>query len=83
MGRNFRLILHPHKEVLHNNFRAYSIDSDGKEKIVHLDHDNFYTGRVFGELQSSVRAHIDDGVITGSVAINDEVYHIEVFGFIY
>lgn len=36
LGRNFRLILHPHKEVLHNNFRAYSIDGDGKESLVHL-----------------------------------------------
>lgn len=37
-----------------------------------------YNGRVFGETQSSVRAHIDNGVITGSIVLPDETYHIEV-----
>lgn len=36
LGKNFRLILHPHREVLHSQFKAYSIDKDGNETIVHL-----------------------------------------------
>lgn len=43
----------------------------------HTDHDNFYTGRVFGELESSVRAHIEDGTLTMSIELPDETYHIE------
>lgn len=36
LGKHFRLILHPHREVLHSKFRAYSIDAYGKEAIVHF-----------------------------------------------
>lgn len=36
LGRHFRLILHPHRNVLHSNFRAYSVDSQGREKVVHV-----------------------------------------------
>lgn len=35
-GRHFRVILHPQKEILHSNFKAYAIDGDGHEKVVHL-----------------------------------------------
>ncbi|XP_062559686.1 ADAM 17-like protease [Armigeres subalbatus] len=77
LGRNFRLILHPHKEVLHSNFRAYSVDGSGTESIVHLDHDNFFKGRVFGESESHVNAHLENGVLTASVVLPDETYHIE------
>ena len=76
-GRNFRLILHPHKDVLHSNFKAYSVNGDGHEKIVHLDHDNFLKGRVFGEVESVVNAHFENGVMTASVQLPDETYHIE------
>lgn len=47
------------------------------------DHDSMYGGRVFGELHSSVRAHIDEsGVLTASIVLPDETYHIEVRDFI-
>ncbi|XP_017469317.1 PREDICTED: ADAM 17-like protease isoform X3 [Rhagoletis zephyria] len=77
LGKHFRLILHPHREVLHSNFKAYTVDGDGNETVVHLDHDNYYTGRVFGEMESSVRAHIDDGLMTMSIHLPDETYHVE------
>lgn len=82
--------------MLHSKFRAYAVDADGNETVVHLgklimqlpdirkfkaisilDHDNFYTGRVFGELESSVRAHIEDGTLTMSIELPQETYHIE------
>lgn len=77
LGKKFRLILHPHRDVLHSNFRAYSRDGDGKETVVHLNHDNFFNGRVFGEMESHVNAHIENGVMTASVVLPDETYHIE------
>ncbi|XP_045450383.1 ADAM 17-like protease [Melitaea cinxia] len=77
LGKNFRLILHPHNSVLHSNFKAYSVDADGNKSVVHIDYDNFYTGRVFGETSSDVRLHIEDGVITGIIHTPDETYHIE------
>uniref|UniRef100_A0A336LS44 CSON015415 protein n=1 Tax=Culicoides sonorensis TaxID=179676 RepID=A0A336LS44_CULSO len=77
LGRNFRLILNPHKEVLHPNFRAYVVNSTGDEKFIHFDHNHLYRGRVFGELDSHVNAHIDDGVITASIILPEETYHIE------
>lgn len=36
LGRDFRLILHPHSSVLHSNFKAYAVDGDGKETTVHV-----------------------------------------------
>lgn len=80
LGRDFRLILTPkrgHSNVLHSKFKAYSVDADGKETTVHVDHDQFYDGRVFGESSSHASVHIDDGVLTGSISLPDETYHIE------
>lgn len=76
-GRHFRLILTPRREVIHSNFKAYEVDADGKEKTIHLDHDNFYHGRVFGEIESHAQMHIDNGILTGSMTTLDETYHIE------
>lgn len=42
------------------------------------DHDSFYHGRVFGEIESHAQMHIDDGIVTGSITISDETFHIEV-----
>lgn len=36
LGKHFRLILHPHREVLHSNFRAYAVDGSGNETIIHM-----------------------------------------------
>lgn len=43
-----------------------------------LDHDQFFDGRVFGELNSDASIHLEDGVITGTIQFSDETYHIEV-----
>lgn len=32
LGKDFRLILHPNRQILHHNFRATVIDGDGLEK---------------------------------------------------
>lgn len=45
LGRHFRIILHPQRDVLHSNFKAYSVDADGNEKVVHFgknSHPNTY-----------------------------------------
>lgn len=36
LGREFRLILTPKRDVLHSKFKAYSVDGDGTETSVHL-----------------------------------------------
>ncbi len=44
-----------------------------------LDRDSFYEGRVFGEEDSDVRAHLEDnGVMTATIRTRNETYHIEV-----
>ena len=77
LGKKFKLILHPHRDVLHQNFKAYQIDSDGNETIIHVDHDSFFRGRVFGEISSHVSAHIDEGVLTATIILPEDTYHIE------
>lgn len=47
-------------------------------KFYFIDHDNFYHGRVFGEIESHAQMHIDNGILTGTVTTLDETYHIEV-----
>lgn len=42
------------------------------------DHNNLFSGRVFGALESSVRAHIEDKIITAHIVLPEETYHIEV-----
>jgi disintegrin and metalloproteinase domain-containing protein 17 len=34
LGKDFRLILHPNKEILHHNFQSYSVDGNGVEKPI-------------------------------------------------
>lgn len=48
------------------------------EFFFYLDHESLYSGRVFGETESSVRAHIEDKMITANIILPDETYHIEV-----
>ncbi|XP_075230695.1 ADAM 17-like protease Tace isoform X2 [Lycorma delicatula] len=77
LGKNFRLILTPRKGVLHSKFQAYSVDGDGKEKPVFVDHENFYDGRVFGETWSDANVHLENGLMTATIQLPDETYHIE------
>ncbi|VEN64087.1 unnamed protein product [Callosobruchus maculatus] len=76
-GRDFRLILSPKTDILHSNFKAYTVDGEGKETTVHVERDSFLHGRVFGEVDSHVSVHMDDGVMTGSIHLPEDVYHIE------
>ena len=40
------------------------LDDDGtqKERKVYIDHENFYEGRVFGELESRAAVHMEVGL---------------------
>ncbi|KAF5295964.1 hypothetical protein FQA39_LY12736 [Lamprigera yunnana] len=78
MGRDFRVILNQKKGVLHSKFKAYAVDGDGKATSIHFDHSNFYTGRIFGEMNSEANLHIDnEGMLMGALHLLDETYHIE------
>lgn len=46
--------------------------------FINADHEDFYEGRLFGETNSHVSAHLEDGVMTASIHVGDETYHIEV-----
>ncbi|KAF7271545.1 ADAM 17-like protease Tace isoform X1 [Rhynchophorus ferrugineus] len=76
-GQDFRLILSPKRSILHSKFKAYSVNGDGEETHIPIDHDSFMEGRVFGETSSHVNMHIEDGVMTGNIHMPDDIYHIE------
>ena len=42
------------------------------------DHSSFYGGRVFGEVHSHASVHIEDDLLTATIHLPDEIYHIEV-----
>jgi len=46
--------------------------------IFFADHENFYDGRLFGEVSSEASVHLEDGVMTATIHAPDETYHIEV-----
>lgn len=77
LGRDFRMILTPKQGVLHSKFQAISVDGDGNEKPIAVDHENFYDGRIFGETWSDASVHLEDGVMTATIQLPGETYHIE------
>ncbi|CAL4212068.1 unnamed protein product [Meganyctiphanes norvegica] len=77
MGRNFRLILNPRKGLLHPQFKAYAVDGEGNEKLIQVDNEQFYEGRVFGEKTSEVTAHLEYGIMTATIHTIDDTYHVE------
>ncbi|KAK8763468.1 hypothetical protein V5799_033919 [Amblyomma americanum] len=76
-GRDFRLILNPTKGLLSAHFKAYTVDGSGNKRPVWVDQNQFFEGRVFGELVSNVSAHIDEGVMTASIRIKDDTFVVE------
>ena len=46
-------------------------------KNIPIDVESFYEGRVFGEQRSSVRVHLEDGLLTAKIETPGETYHIE------
>lgn len=42
------------------------------------DHENFYDGRLFGEVSSEASVHLEDGVMTAAIHAPEETYYIEV-----
>ncbi|PNF41049.1 ADAM 17-like protease [Cryptotermes secundus] len=77
LGRDFRLILTPKKGIFHSKFKVFTVDGDGREKPVFVDHEDFYDGRLFGEVSSDARVHLEDGVMTATIYTPEEMYHIE------
>ena len=47
-----------------------------KEQVIHIDHESFYEGRVFGELQSRATVHLEDGLLTAKIETPQDIYHI-------
>lgn len=45
---------------------------------IYIDHESFYHGRVFGEINSHAQVHIDEGIVTASITISDDTFHVEV-----
>ncbi|GAB6020822.1 hypothetical protein CHUAL_003479 [Chamberlinius hualienensis] len=76
-GREFRLMLTPRKGILSNQFRAFSLDADGNKVPVSVERNNFYEGRVDGEVKSDVSMHYEDGLMTATIRTPEESYVVE------
>ncbi|XP_018497623.1 ADAM 17-like protease [Galendromus occidentalis] len=77
LGRSFQLILSPTKGLLSAQFKAYTVDRTGARKPVWVDNSQFFEGKLLGEVDSNVSAHIDDGVLTASIRLPTDVYIVE------
>lgn len=77
LGRSFQLILSPSKGLLSAQFKAYTVDGTGTKKPVWVDNSQFFEGRVLGEVDSNVTAHLDDGVLTAAIRVPQDVYIVE------
>lgn len=82
-NRKFRLILNERRQILGDNFKAYSVDQTGRQKEIKYDADEFYEGNLIGAQRSDVTAHIEKktGLITGSIYDDDEkeAYFLEPY----
>ena len=85
LGREFRLVLSPKKGLLHPKFKAVEVVDEGsdgegrpsREQTVVIDPENFYEGRVFGEVDSKAAVHMEDGVMTAKIVTPEDIYHVE------
>ena len=78
LGKDFKLILSPTKNLLSSKFRAVEVDDeDDKEVFIPIDKDSFYEGRVFGEDDSKAQVHMEEGVITATIRTKEDLFHIE------
>ena len=64
LGHDFRLVLSPKRGLLHSKFKAVEIvDDQGPgnqtEMRIPIDHESFYEGRLFGELDSKASVHME------------------------
>ena len=64
LGHDFRLVLSPKRGLLHSKFKAVEIvDDEGSgnqtELRIPIDHESFYEGRLFGELDSKASVHME------------------------
>ena len=76
LGKKFKLILTQRKKLLSSKFKVVEVEDD-MERIIHIDRDNWYEGRVFGETGSHASVHMEDGMLMGSIHTKGEVYHVE------
>jgi hypothetical protein len=58
----------------------YKLKAQSRENCWNFfpDHENFYDGRLFGEVSSEASVHLEDGVMTATIHAPEETYHIEV-----
>ena len=80
MLRLFRLIameLYVDYDVTAHLERLVTIDSNGKEEHFTVDKTAFRTGRVVGESDSMVSAHVAEGIISARIHIKGDVSVIE------
>ncbi|OQR76641.1 ADAM 17 protease-like [Tropilaelaps mercedesae] len=77
LGRSFQLILSPTKGLLSAQFKAYTVDRTGARRPVWVDNSQFFEGKLLGEVESNVSAHLDDGLLTASIRLPQDVYIVE------
>lgn len=81
LGRDFKLILNEKRHIVSSNFKVFTVNASGKKTPYGiLNPDEFYEGRVYGDSNSSVSAHIDSesGLLTATINLdNGDVYIVE------
>lgn len=80
-GRLFDLRLQQTKDILADDFKAYTVDATGRRRQVPIDFGEFYKGYLKDEANSRVTAHIDakSGLLTAAIYDhqNRQTYFIE------
>ena len=78
-SRKFALLLRPHPQLFQSFAKVHICSVGGQVEYFSVPRREFYKGVVRNEQESTVYAHINDrGILTASVVIQNEQYHIEV-----
>ncbi|ESO89988.1 hypothetical protein LOTGIDRAFT_218462 [Lottia gigantea] len=76
-GRTFDLLLKNNDDILAQGFKASIIKHDGSSSGINVNKNQLFKGRLAGEKDSMVDAHVENGKWTANIYTAQESYHIE------
>ncbi|XP_068609537.1 disintegrin and metalloproteinase domain-containing protein 17 [Brachionichthys hirsutus] len=77
LQRHFRLYLRTNDQLFTEDFRAVTVDEDGRERNLPVNRHNYFSGHVVGEQNSRVQAHIDHDEFSARILTDDDEFSVE------
>lgn len=76
-GKKHHLHLQQTQEILSPDFKAFTIDANGRKRQIHVDTNTYYKGVLEEDADSSVIAHVDEDLINAEIITKNDSIFIE------